>query len=118
MSLPAASGPAGQEARGAIRGRQQTNRRYVRIVNPVSKPVVKLKLARRWVAEGRASWVTEDAELRLTQGPDHRAYAACAKQKLTATNAGYDRIKSGFHWLRGQSAGHVVMVTERGPDSL
>ena len=116
MNSPPAARPETQEARGANRGRQETSPNYVRIVNPISERVVKLKLALEWVTEGRAEWVTKGAEIRLIER--HTAnldYAASVKGELTASDAGYDEIRSGFEWHGRQSDGATVMMTQRGP---
>lgn len=110
--------PETQCARGTYRGRQQTNLNYVRILNPISKRAINLKLARKWVAELRAEWVTDGAEIRLIEShPANSICATGAKEKLAATAAGYDGIKSGFQWRGGQSGNATVMMTQRGPSS-
>ena len=114
IAAPAAR--PGTHARGTNRGRQ-TNPNYARITNPISKrDVIKLRLAREWVAGGRAEWVAEGAEICIIEShPANLAYTAGIKAKFASTDAGYDGIKSGFQWQAGQSAGATVLMTQRGP---
>jgi hypothetical protein len=116
VNSPAAARPETQEARGLNRGRQ-TNPKYARIVNPISKrDVIKLRLASDWVRAGRAEWVTKGAEIRLIESHSaNMAYAGSVKANLATTNTGYDGITSGFQWRAGQSGGATVLVTQRGP---
>ena len=109
MKSPPAARPEVQEARGANRG-STPNPNYVRIVNPIAARRVKLKLARRWVHEGRAEWVTEGFEIRLAVNhPESRAYAASKKARVAATDSGYDETRD-FEWWSGQSGGCVVRM--------
>lgn len=112
ISPPGSAGT--QEARGANRGRD-TNPNYVRIVNPANERVVKAKLAREWVADGRAEWVTGEAEIRLTDDSRNLTYRDRVRAKVAATNTGYDSVRSGFEWQRGISGGAAVLMARRGP---
>jgi hypothetical protein len=109
MRSPPAARPETQEARGANRGRTP-NPNYVRIANPIAARRVKLKLARRWVQEGRAEWVAKGSEIRLVEShPEFRAYAVGKKARVAATDSGYDETRD-FEWWSGQSGGCVVRM--------
>jgi hypothetical protein len=111
--------PVIQDVRGANRGRQ-TNPNYVRIVNPIAKrDVINLRLARVWVKAGRAEWAVEGAELRLIEShPANLAYGTSVNEQIAGTDAGYDRITSGFEWHAGRSGGATVLVTQRGAERV
>lgn len=79
--------PGTQDARGGdTRGGQKTNKNYVRILNPIENgsPVVKRKVAERYVKDGWAKWDGADYIRLVMSCPRNKAKSAAAAMPYDA----------------------------------
>lgn len=100
---------------GASCERPDSNPQYARISNPLpfSARVIKLKLARKWVEQGRAIWIEGLVLSLVREHPSNIEAAERAGAAKSITDAGYDGVRAFTDWEPGRSDNCTVLMARR-----